>query len=320
METEKNQSGTEKAHGIESRSPLAANAAGPPQIDAGVMADAVEPAKSDRRSIEIMRLENIKLFRGDRLALDDVSVGIRKGEILAITGEERSGKSDFINIAAGLLEPSSGTVTFEDRDLYNCPYSVGQSMRTQIGFVPQEPTLITNQNIYMNIALPLRYHSRESEEHIDEKVMELVCMFGLENYLFSMPGETPIDVRSKACIARALSMDPAMLVIDEPFKSLSENQVDFVCDVIRRLQEKTGLSVLYAALSDRRHINFAHRIGTLRYGRLGKPGHTNMSRAKPAGAEDAAIHPHHSGVKLKVITSDEEEGEAGNEKKSEGVS
>lgn len=145
--------------------------------------------------------------RGDLHALGNVSFSICESEFVCILGPSGSGKSTLLRMIAGLLKPTSGTLSFSSLD------------KPKIGFVFQNPNLMPWRTVRQNIQLPLEIEKRRKEE-IKVKTDELLQLVGLEGFEDNLPRELSGGMAQRVSLARALIHDPDILLLDEPFGSL----------------------------------------------------------------------------------------------------
>ena len=145
--------------------------------------------------------------RGDLHALGNVSFSVHESEFVCVLGPSGSGKSTLLRIIAGLLKPTTGTLTF------------ASSGKPKIGFVFQSPNLMPWRTVRQNIQLPLEIEKRSREE-IRSKTDELIQLVGLEGFEDNLPRELSGGMAQRVSLARALIHDPDILLLDEPFGSL----------------------------------------------------------------------------------------------------
>ncbi|MEU8802670.1 ABC transporter ATP-binding protein [Spirillospora sp. NPDC048819] len=195
---------------------------------------------------DAVRLTSVrKVYGGARnavVALDDVSVGLRKGTFTAIMGPSGSGKSTLLQCAAGLDRPTSGSVVLDGVELT----SLGERERTRlrrrrIGFVFQAFNLLPALTVHDNVALPLRLAGRRPERGAVEEVLERV---GLGGRLRSRPAELSGGQQQRVAIARALITRPAVLFGDEPTGALDTGTAREVLGLLREAVEEAGQTVV----------------------------------------------------------------------------
>ncbi|HYB19941.1 MAG TPA: ATP-binding cassette domain-containing protein [Thermodesulfobacteriota bacterium] len=192
-----------------------------------------------------LEVENI-FFRIDhRLIFQGLSFRLWRGEALLILGASGSGKSLLLKICAGLIIPQEGKVSIGGVDLASAPKEGLQNLRAEIGFVFQNSALISNMAVYDNVALPLRYHKKWSEEEVRSRVEEKLALFGV-NRTFdrSIPASLSQEMHKRASLARAFILDPQLLLLDQPHSGLESENAQKLARIIRDYQRKTGASLL----------------------------------------------------------------------------
>jgi ribose transport system ATP-binding protein len=199
------------------------------------------------------------------LALDDVSLTLARGEVLAIVGENGAGKSTLMRIVAGVMQPTTGTIFLESEPVEFA--SVAQALKRGISLIHQELNLADNLSTAANIFLgrePLRFGMID-QKRIDREAKEYLDMVGLDIDPRTLVGTLPIGKQQLVEIAKALSTNARILIMDEPTSSLSEHESQKRVKVVRDLRSR-GVSVLY--ISHRLHEveQLADRVVVLRDG------------------------------------------------------
>jgi len=172
------------------------------------------------------------------VALRDISIEIQKGEFVAIVGSSGSGKSTLLHILGALDQPSSGEYTLNGEGVSLIhDDELSRIRRTQIGFVFQVFNLIHQLHILDNVVLPLRYDGVDEETAI-RKAKEALKRVGLEDRLFHKPSELSGGECQRAAIARALAIDPVVLLADEPTGNLDSESGNTILALFQELREE----------------------------------------------------------------------------------
>jgi phospholipid/cholesterol/gamma-HCH transport system ATP-binding protein len=213
-------------------------------------------------------------FRIDRRVIfEDLEFSLAKGEALFIVGGSGSGKSLLLRICAGLVVPDTGRVTLGGFDLQAAAKKEVQELRARIGFVFQDSALISNMAIYDNIALPLRYHKKCTEEEVQARVEEKMGLFGVDRTVdWSIPAMLSLEMRKRAALARAFILDPEYLFLDQPTSGLETDTAYRLNQIIRDYQQRTGTSLLEVGSEYALSGGYADRIGVLEGGRITAEG------------------------------------------------
>ena len=196
--------------------------------------------------MELLSLENASRHYGKKsqiTALDDFSVRIEKGEMLALMGKSGSGKSTVLNIISGIDEPDSVTYCFGGEDISK---KKGDAMtmfrRKNIGIVMQHFALVDDMDCFENIALPLRL-ARVNKKEISRRVNEVAQKLDITSKLKKLPKELSGGEAQRVAIARAIISEPKLILADEPTGALDEENSARIMDIFKQLNE-SGITLL----------------------------------------------------------------------------
>jgi phospholipid/cholesterol/gamma-HCH transport system ATP-binding protein len=190
----------------------------------------------------IIRISNLVYRRGTNIILDDVSMDINRGSIVAIMGPSGVGKTTILRLISGQLQPNHGSVeinghrisSLSRRDLYKC--------REEIGVLLQNGALFTDLTVFENIATPLREHTDLDEEEIRDRVMAKLESVGLANTSDLMPHSLSGGMARRVALARAVIMNPKIVLFDEPMTGLDPIAMSTVARLIRVTNDELGLT------------------------------------------------------------------------------
>jgi len=205
---------------------------------------------------------------GTHTVLEDISFDLPRGKISAIMGPSGTGKSVLLKNIIGLLRPDAGeiwvdgeeTVSMGERDLYR--------VRRKFGVLFQDGALFGSMNIFDNTAFPLREHTNKSEKEIREIVLEKLGLVGMLDHLKKFPGEVSGGMRKRAGLARALVMDPEIVLFDEPDSGLDPVRVSYLDELVRKIQEEVGATFFIITHNIPSVMRTADYIGVLFRSRL----------------------------------------------------
>ena len=176
---------------------------------------------------EVLRFENVSMHyhskQGETVALQDVSFSVNEGEFVAIIGPSGCGKTTLLSLAAGLLSPTKGKV-----------YTNGGSF----GYMLQKDELFPWRTIEKNIFLPLEIKRADTPEH-RARALALAEKYGLSQFLKNYPSSLSGGMRQRAALIRTLSVDPDVLLLDEPFSALDYQTRLSVCDDVYKIIRKS---------------------------------------------------------------------------------
>lgn len=222
-----------------------------------------------RKAAEPEALEPIISIRGvtkrfgSHTVLSDVTFEIPKGKVSAIMGPSGTGKSVLLKNIIGLLQPEAGEIIIDGTNIVGLPEKQLYEVRRKLGVLFQDGALFGSLNVYDNIAFPLREHTDKGEDQIKTIVHEKAEMVGLMDHLTKLPGEISGGMKKRAGLARALSMDPEIVLFDEPDSGLDPVRVAYLDNLIRETQEKTGATFVVITHNIASVMRMADYIGVL---------------------------------------------------------
>ena len=215
---------------------------------------------------------------GDFRALDDVTVAIESGSLTALLGPSGSGKSTLLRVIAGLETPDAGHVVLEDRDVTALP-----PQRRGVGFVFQHYAAFKHMTVRENVAFGLKIRRRPRAE-IAAKVDELLGIVGLAGYQERYPSQLSGGQRQRMALARALAVEPRVLLLDEPFGALDANVRAELRAWLRRLHEEVHVTTVLVTHDQEEAMELADRIVVLNQGRVEQVGRPREIYDAPANA------------------------------------
>ena len=225
--------------------------------------------------------------RGSVRAVDDVSLDIQSGETLGLVGESGSGKSTLGRLVLRLIEPTSGSVMFEDRDLLAASHREMQRLRRDIQIIFQDPfgSLDPRMAVEDVISEPLIIHERISASARRIRVVELLTAVGLDqSAMRRFPHEFSGGQRQRIGIARALALHPKFIVADEPVSALDVSVGAQIVNLMAQLQREFGLTYLFISHSMPVVRYLATRIAVMYRGKIVEVGPTEQITERPQHA------------------------------------
>src|SRR6201996_7636360 len=215
---------------------------------------------------------------GDFVALDNVDFEVPAGSLTALLGPSGSGKSTLLRAIAGLDQPDSGTITINGRDVTRIP-----PQRRDIGFVFQHYAAFKHMTVRDNVAFGLKIRKRPKAE-VADKVDDLLKIVGLSGFQSRYPNQLSGGQRQRMALARALAVDPQVLLLDEPFGALDAKVREDLRAWLRRLHDEVHVTTVLVTHDQAEALDVADRIAVLRDGRIEQVGSPTDLYDTPANA------------------------------------
>ncbi|SOE74691.1 spermidine/putrescine ABC transporter ATP-binding subunit [Burkholderia sp. OK233] len=223
-----------------------------------------------------LQIQRLRKTYDDVVAIDQVSLDVRKGEFMTFLGPSGSGKSTTLYIVAGFQEPSEGRVLLDGKPLL----SVAPNKR-HIGMVFQRYTLFPHLTVGENIAFPLRVRRRPDAE-VKGKVEQMLKLVHLSECRDRMPAQLSGGQQQRVAIARALAYDPPVLLMDEPLSALDKKLREEIQLELRRIHQETGVTILYVTHDQEEALRLSDRIAVFNKGRIEQVGTGEELYGNPA--------------------------------------
>lgn len=225
-------------------------------------------------------LDRVSMAFDERPVVDGLSCSFPRGRVTVILGGSGSGKTTLLRLVAGLLRPTSGRIEIDGTDVAALPESALAPVRARIGMLFQGGALLDSLSVGDNLALPLRERTRLPEKRIAEIVAARLDSVGLDDRVARLlPGQLSGGMLRRVALARAILLDPEILLCDEPFSGLDPISVKRIELLLSRLNRHHGMTILIVSHHIASTVRLADRVLLLLPGRAvaGSPGELRAS-------------------------------------------
>lgn len=229
----------------------------------------------------VIELQNVSLCFGENHILKNIHLSVVKGEVFVIVGPSGHGKSVTLKLIAGLLSPTEGQVLIEGKNFYQLEISMQNELRHKIGMLFQKNALFDSLTCGENIGFPLVETTQLSRQQIDTKIKHYLEAVGLLSAFNLYPDEISGGMQKRLGIARALALDPEIILYDDPTAGLDPITSRKIVDLIMKLNHERNSTVVAITNDMNRAYQMADRIGVIIKGELiitGTPQETKAYR------------------------------------------
>ncbi|MEY8197885.1 MAG: phospholipid ABC transporter ATP-binding protein MlaF [Colwellia sp.] len=192
--------------------------------------------------VNLVEIENLTFKRGERVIYDDISLSIPKGKITAIMGPSGIGKTTLLRLIGGQIKPESGNILFAGKNIPLLSRADLYEARKDMSMLFQSGALFTEMSVYDNIAFPIREHTQLSEALIEKIVLMKLEAVGLRGARHLQPSELSGGMARRVALARAIALDPELILYDEPFAGQDPISMGVIVRLIRSLNDALGLT------------------------------------------------------------------------------
>jgi phospholipid/cholesterol/gamma-HCH transport system ATP-binding protein len=216
----------------------------------------------------LITIRDLTFRRGDRVIFDRVNLDFPRGHITAIMGPSGTGKTTLLRLIGGQLQPDAGIVKVNGQDVHGLNHKALYELRKNIGMLFQNGALLTDLNVFENVAFPIREHTRLPESMIRKLVLMKLHAVGLRGARELTPAKLSGGMARRVALARAIALDPMMIMYDEPFTGQDPITKGVLVKLIRELNDALGMTSIVVSHDVQETAAIADRIYVISGGRV----------------------------------------------------
>jgi phospholipid/cholesterol/gamma-HCH transport system ATP-binding protein len=258
-------------------------------------------ANDTRSDNTIISIKNLTFSRGPRKIFDNISLDIQRGKVTAIMGPSGTGKTTLLKLIGGQLFPEAGQIDVDGQNVHRLRTDELYTLRKRIGMLFQSGALLTDMNVFDNVAFPLREHTHLPDSMIRSLVLMKLHAVGLRGAYELMPNELSGGMARRVALARAIALDPMMILYDEPFTGQDPISMGALVHLIKSLNTTLGLTSIIVSHDVQETAAIADYIYVLSEGKIvgqGTPQQLQQSDSEWVqqfmnGDADGPVHFHY---------------------------
>jgi phospholipid/cholesterol/gamma-HCH transport system ATP-binding protein len=217
----------------------------------------------------VVAVENVHKSFGPHKVLNGINLSVNRGETLAVLGRSGTGKSVLLRLIIGLDQPDSGSIRINGEDIAGLQLDQLGGIRKKMGFLFQHAALYDSLTVAENVAFPLRHHKSEmSNDERNDRVRQLLTEVGLEGDINKMPSDISGGMQKRVGLARALALEPQILLLDEPTAGLDPISSSEIDDLILKLQRERKMASIVVTHDLHSARTIANRLAILDKGNV----------------------------------------------------
>jgi phospholipid/cholesterol/gamma-HCH transport system ATP-binding protein len=255
----------------------------------------------------IVQIRDLRFTRGKRVIFDGIDLDIRRGTVTAIMGPSGTGKTTLLKLIGGQICPDAGTIQVDGEHIPELRISALYELRKRMGMMFQSGALLTDLTVFDNVAFPIREHTRLPERLVRDLVLMKLQAVGLRGAAELMPNELSGGMARRVAMARAIALDPMLVLYDEPFTGQDPISMGVLLKLIRELNDALGLTSIVVSHDVKETASIADYAYLLSDGKVvdqGEPGslwksESSWSRQFLHGEPDGPVAFHYPAVGYK---------------------
>ena len=234
----------------------------------------------------LVQLADVTFGYGERVILDGITLSVPRGKVTALMGASGGGKTTVLRLIGGQYRAQQGSLTFDGREVGELDAEGLYEIRRRMGMLYQFGALFTDLSVFDNVAFPLREHTALSEVLIRDIVLMKLEAVGLRGARDLMPSQISGGMARRVALARAIALDPELVMYDEPFAGLDPISLGTAARLIRQLNDALGLTTLLVSHDLDETFHIADQVIVLANGRIAAQGTPDQVRHSP----DPLVH------------------------------
>ena len=216
----------------------------------------------------LVSIDNLSFSRGTRKIFNNLSLELQRGKITAIMGPSGTGKTTLLKLIGGQLKPDQGTIVVDQKNVHQLSRKELFQLRKRMGMLFQSGALLTDMSVYDNIAFPIREHTSLTEPMIHSLVLMKLQAVGLRGARDLMPNELSGGMARRVALARAIALDPMMIMYDEPFTGQDPISLGVLVELIKKLNTALSLTSIIVSHDVQETASIADYIYIISGGRV----------------------------------------------------
>ncbi|WP_455219625.1 ABC transporter ATP-binding protein [Kaarinaea lacus] len=238
----------------------------------------------------LIKIRGLRFYRGSRPIFDGVDMDIWRGRLTAIMGPSGTGKTTLLRLIGGQLRPQQGTITVDGQDVAKLNHRQLYQLRKRMGMLFQNGALLTDINVFDNVAFPLREHTDLPESMIRSLVLMKLQAVGLRGAHGLMPSELSGGMARRVALARAIALDPMMVMYDEPFTGQDPISKGVLVSLLKHLSDALHLTSLLVSHDVNESLSIADDVYVISEGKVVEHGPSALIKDSESGWVQQFIH------------------------------
>lgn len=222
----------------------------------------------NNRDEVLVKIRGLRFFRGSLPIADGVDMDIRRGKVTAIMGPSGTGKTTLLKLIGGQLYPDAGEILIDGKNVHKLSRKDLYALRRRMGMLFQSGALLTDIDVFENVAFPIREHMKLPESMLRTLVLMKLESVGLRGARDLMPSELSGGMARRVALARAIALDPMMVMYDEPFTGQDPISMGVLVQLIRRLNDALGLTSIVVSHDVKETLSIADYVYVLSRGKV----------------------------------------------------